>query len=292
MTNKLILGTVQFGLNYGINNTSGKPDKERVYAILDEAFKNGIRLLDSAEAYGDAHEVIGLYHALSQNKFDLITKYSSSRRDLPENLITRVKFDIQTLNCSSLYAYMFHSFSDFKNYFQIFKADIAQLKKEGLIQKMGVSVYTNNELEELLNFEEVELVQLPFNLLDNNYQRAALIRKAKIKGMEVHTRSAFLQGLFFKKQEELPLKLQKLISYLNVLNSIAGKNQIAITDLALNYALQQPNIDHVLIGVDTLEQLKNNLSSLGKFIPASVLAQVDELKVHEVELLNPSNWNE
>lgn len=160
MTNKLILGTVQFGLNYGINNTSGKPDEKRVHSILDEAFEKGIRLLDSAEAYGDAHELIGSYHALSQNKFDLITKYSSSRRDLPEDLIARVKFDIQTLNCTCLYAYMFHSFTDFKTYFETFKGGIEQLKKEGLIKKMGVSVYTNNELEELLNFDAVELVQL------------------------------------------------------------------------------------------------------------------------------------
>ena len=260
MTNKLILGTVQFGLNYGINNTSGKPDEKRVHSILDEAFEKGIRLLDSAEAYGDAHELIGSYHALSQNKFDLITKYSSSRRDLPEDIIERVKFDIQTLNCTSLYSYMFHSFTDFKNHFDVFKGSIAQLKKEGLIKKIGVSVYTNNELEELLNFDEVELVQLPFNLLDNNSKRAAFIKKAKQKGMEVHTRSAFLQGLFFKKQNELPVNLHKLGPYLSVLNTIAAENQMDITDLALNYALQQINIDHVLIGVDTIEQLKNNLS--------------------------------
>lgn len=291
MINKLILGTVQFGLNYGINNTSGKPDEKRVHSILDEAFEKGIRLLDSAEAYGDAHEIIGSYHASSENKFDLITKYSSSRRDLPEDLIARVKSDLQTLNCPSLYAYMFHSFTDFKNYFDAFKTSITQLKKEGLIKKMGVSVYTNNELRELLNFDEVELVQLPFNLLDNNYQRAELIKKAKQKGLEVHTRSAFLQGLFFKKHTELPAKLEKLGPYLGKINGIARDNQITIPDLAINYALQQTNIDKVLIGVDSLEQLEKNLSSLDKHLTENVLAQIDELKVKEVELLNPSNWN-
>ncbi len=291
MVNKLILGTVQFGLNYGINNSSGKPDRNSVYAILDHAFEKGIRLLDSAEAYGDAHEVIGSYHNSSPNRFQLITKYSSARKDLPQELDERVKKDLEVLKCDSLYAYMFHSFKDFDAYYSAFEPAIRSLKKAGIIKRLGVSVYTNAEFEQLLDKQEVDLVQLPFNLLDNSFQRTSLIDKAKHKGMEVHTRSAFLQGLFFKKEDQLPEKLKALAPYLKKINSISTANEVQIGDLALNYAVQQKNIDRVLIGVETLEQLNANIASLNKPLTVDVMHEMNELRVMETDLLNPSNWN-
>ena len=121
VTNKIVVGTVQFGLHYGVNNVSGRPSKEMAYSILDFAFENKIRLLDTAEAYGDSHEVIGNYHRQSENKFEVITKFSSKRTDLPSNLTERILQDMDILNVTSLYCYMFHSFNDFKSYYNVYK---------------------------------------------------------------------------------------------------------------------------------------------------------------------------
>lgn len=287
-TGKLILGTVQFGLDYGINNRTGKPAAGSVAAILDLAFQQGIRILDTAEAYGNAQEVIGDYHRASSHRFDIVTKFGAGRKDLSDNLIERVAQDLKTLEVGHLYAYMFHSFKDFETYYGHYRTDIEVLKKQGLIKKFGVSIYTNSEFESLLAYP-VDLVQLPFNILDNNAQRGALIAAAKEKGMEVHTRSAFLQGLFF--MESLPDKLKALKPYLDQITKASVTHQISLADIALNYAMQQEQIDRVLIGVDTVAQLNQNLESLNYRVPAELMAQLDELYVEENSLLNPSTWN-
>ena len=288
--NKIILGTVQFGLEYGINNRSGKPSKETVNTILDFAFENGIRLLDTAEAYGDAQEVIGAYHRQSNNKFNVITKFSSGRRDLPSSFIERISLDLHILNIPSLYCYMFHSFEDFRLHYGEHKNEIAELKASGVIKKLGVSVYENEEINELIDERDVDLIQLPFNLLDNNSQRLDSVKRAKNMGVEIHTRSAFLQGLFFRNIDDLPEKLKALKPHLCEIRRIAETNNLSLGDLSLNYVVQQKGIDNVLIGVDSREQLIQNLKSLENVILDQAIKEIDLIHVMLTNLLNPSNW--
>lgn len=290
-TSKIIIGTVQFGLPYGINNKVGKPNKEQVKEILDLAFLNGINMLDSAEAYGDAHEVIGNYHHTANHHFQIITKYSSKRNDLSESITKRIEEDLNAMQVKQLYGYMFHSFGDFKTHFNEYKSELIELKEKGKIKKIGVSVYTNQEIEQLLEHKEIDLIQLPFNLLDNLHLRSNAINKAKECGVEIHTRSAFLQGLFFMDQNKLPQKLTPLKKYLTEIHQLTHETGYSMSDVALNYVTSQKNIDRVLIGVETVEQLKNNISSLQKQIPKSLIDQINSINVKETELLNPAFWN-
>jgi len=289
MNSKLILGTVQFGLNYGVNNTVGKPSKENIKSILDSAYNSGIQLLDTAEAYGDSQNKIGEYHNNSTNKFNVITKFSSNVEEFSLNIIERVHNNLKILDVDKLYCYMFHSFDDFENYFDNYRKDLLLLKKHGIIDNIGVSVYTNNELESVLKFDEISLVQLPFNLLDNDNKRRSILKKAKIKGIEVHTRSVFLQGLFFKKTSELGDKIKPLEPYLRSLNDLCDKDY-KINDLALNYVCNKKNIDRVLIGVDNVVQLKANIASEKRNIQKEIFKKIEAIDVKEIELLNPSNW--
>ena len=291
MQNKIILGTVQFGLDYGINNSNGKPSQQTVNQLLDVAFDKHILFLDTAEAYGNSQEVIGEYHKQSSNKFNVITKFSSSRFDLSLSLRKRVKEDINTLKVDSLYCYMFHNYTDFKSYYSGFENDIIQLKKEGLINKIGVSVYTNDELEDLLNYDTIDVVQIPFNLLDNSTQRGSILKKAKLKGVEIHTRSVFLQGLFFKDLNALPEKVKPIKNSLQELKDIASSNNIKLSSLAFNYVYQQIFIDNVLIGVDTIEQLNENLQLSATPISSEIINRIDKIVVEDKSLLNPSNWH-
>ncbi len=287
IANKIILGTVQFGLDYGINNKDGKPSSLKISKILDYAKSQGIEYLDTAEAYGDSQTQIGKYHIDSDTKFKIITKYSSSITNLPESIIDRVRNDISVLNVDSLYGYMFHSFNDFIARIDLFKDDLLFLKKNGELNKLGVSVYTNEEMNRVLEYECVDLIQLPFNLLDNYSQRGSLLRKAKEKGIEIHTRSSFLQGLFFKSLESIPKKLSPLLSYMNELK----KMNIDMNKLALSYVNQQKYIDKVLIGVDNIEQLISNIASLEYKLSDANIEKINNLYVKERDLLNPTNWS-
>jgi len=289
MNSKLILGTVQFGLNYGINNIVGKPSKKNIKSILDSAYNNGIQLLDTAEAYGDSQNKIGEYHNNSTNKFNVITKFSSNAEGFSLNIIERVHNNLKILDVDKLYCYMFHSFDDFENHFENYRKELRLLKKNGIIDNIGVSVYTNNELESVLKFDEISLVQLPFNLLDNDNKRGDILKKAKVKGIEIHTRSVFLQGLFFKKISELGDKIKPLEPYLRSLNDLCDKDY-KINDLALNYVCNKKNIDRVLIGVDNVFQLKANIVSEKRNIQKEIFKKIEAIDVKEIELLNPSNW--
>lgn len=288
--NKLILGTVQFGLDYGINNTKGKPSDAIVKEILDLAYKNGIEYLDTAEVYGDSQKRIGLYHKESLNKFKIITKFSSSVIKLSDDIKTRVLQNLKILQVDNLYCYMFHSFKDFDVYFEKYKEDLISLKKQKILEKIGVSIYTNEELEKVLKFENIDLIQMPFNLFDNSSLRGDIMIRAKEKGIEIHTRSVFLQGLFFKGKENLKENLVGLKLPLEKIEELSEKNNVSISDLALNYACQNNNIDKVLIGVDNANQLSENMHSVNKLIDKNVFTEINNIEIHKKELLNPSNW--
>ena len=239
MKHKLILGTVQFGLDYGINNHIGKVSSATVKEILDVAARNNVSILDSAESYGDSHNKIGDYHRESSNSFQVITKFSSARSDLPSNIIDRVHKNLKTLNIKSLYCYMFHSYADYKKFYPIFKKDLEFLRKKKYIKKVGVSLYTNNELNDVLKNNDLDLVQIPFNLFENSNRKKDIILKAKSKDFEIHVRSIFLQGLFFKKTESIKGKLLPFKPSLEQLEFIKIKYGISTEILALQYVLQK-----------------------------------------------------
>jgi len=285
---KIILGTVQFGLDYGINNNTGKPNHYEVKSIFDYAYNNDINFLDTAEAYGNSHEIIGNYHENSSNKFEVITKYSSARFDLPKNISERINDHLKTLNISNLYCYMFHNYDDFKNYFDSFKLELLELKSKGIIKKIGVSLHNNHHINDVLKNKEIELIQLPYNLFDNKSKREKVFLKAKKNGVEIHTRSTFLQGLFFKDLATIGGKITVLKKYLLELKRLANKNEI--NSLALNYVCSNANIDGILLGVDNVSQLKKNLSCINDNKFDDVIENIDSIHVKEENLLNPANW--
>ena len=286
MRNKLILGTVQFGLDYGINNKLGKPSDDEVEKILLSAYKNNVMFLDTAEAYGDSQIRIGQFHLKHPEIiFNVITKYKENNKF--NNIKQNILADIQELSVKKLYAYLFHNLNDLrKQHAEI--DELIVLKEKGLINKIGVSLYTNDEIEEVLNkYDFVDLIQIPYNLFDNFQQREAVLVKMKNRGIEVHTRSAFLQGLFFKNK--MPDKLSLLQPYINVLHELSRKHSLSISELALNYCLNQPLIDKVLIGVDTENQLNENINSIKK-INCETIYKINEIDIKDKQLLNPALW--
>jgi len=285
---KLILGTVQLGIPYGINNHTGQPDWQTAHQILQTAWDGGIRLLDTAESYGNAQEVIGDYHASQQNRFEVITKLQPGKE--PDSVIPSLMNDMELLKVDYLFGFMFHHLDLLKRNNETLK-DLVRLKNEGKIQRIGVSVYSNDEIEILLNYPEINLIQMPFNMLDNWYQRGEYVRRAKDNKIEIHVRSVFLQGLFFMTANELPTKLKPLKSYLIQLQELCSEQQMSMEMAAMAYVLSRPEIDRVLLGVETPDQLSGNLNQINQLeLSDEFLESVNAIQVAETELLSPVNW--
>jgi aryl-alcohol dehydrogenase-like predicted oxidoreductase len=291
MINKLILGTVQLGLDYGINNQQGKPSQQQAFKILETAYNSGVSTLDTAEAYGDSQLVIGQFLKTHPEKqFKIITKLAATSTVKPSNLLLQIEKNCNILHVEKLHGYMFHNYQSFKEKQNLY--DKFLLAKENkLISKAGISLYTNSEVEDVINnFSGFDFIQIPFNLFDNATKRKEILDQAKSKNIEVHTRSVFLQGLFFKQPEELPLKLKTLKGNLEILDILKQKYNLNTLTLALQYVLQKYYIDNVLIGVETAEQLKLNIKSAEKHVKIPHI-EIDDINIITDELLNPSNWN-
>jgi aryl-alcohol dehydrogenase-like predicted oxidoreductase len=287
MSDKLILGTVQFGLKYGINNSLGKPEKKSVFDILSYAYENGIKYLDTAELYGNAHELIGEFHKLyPTKKFNIITKFPHNFED---RLDHKINSYLNQLDIDYLEAILFHSYDSYINH-KSQLTDLVKLKSKS-VKYIGVSVYTNEQMNEVIDDINIDIIQIPFNLFDNLNIRGELIIKAKSKNKIIHTRSAFLQGLFFMKKDNPNAIRVKLEKELDFIEDISIKSSIPIGSIALNYCLMQNFIDGVLIGVDSLDQLKENIDFAENKIPNQCFDEINQIRINNIELLNPSMWN-
>lgn len=281
---KLVLGTVQFGINYGINNSTGVPDDKQVTSILDYAFKNGINTIDTAIAYGNSEERLG---KLSENNFQIISKFSGiyNFRDLENELLK----SLSNLRRDKIYGFIFHNAYDLIENPKMWSY-LERLKSLKKIKKIGFSIYNEKELNEILNIGFIpDLVQLPYSILDRRFEKSLI--KLKQLGVEIHVRSVFLQGLYFKDLNNLPETLLPLRPYLRKLHEICNSFNISISSLALNFVKQNKNIDKIVIGSDSATQLKQNNSVMSYNLESNIIKLVQEINVKEIELLNPINWN-
>jgi aryl-alcohol dehydrogenase-like predicted oxidoreductase len=283
---KLVLGTAQFGQPYGINNLTGMPSREDALALLEFAHDQGIRLLDTALVYGTAHELIRQFHQQSGKAFRVYTKFhgkDSESLSQPDALN-------KSLATETLEGLFFHRFNEY------LKASsnhpVFQIRAAGLAQRIGVSIYNDDELEILVSDDRISLIQVPFNLLDHSPERIQLLQQAKENGKRIQCRSVFLQGLFFKNPNDLPAHLADLSGPLKELEQIARNSDRSMADIALNYCLTRPYLDEVLIGTETIEQLKLNLEAVNRSWNEDIATAVEAITVERQESLNPALWNQ
>lgn len=285
---KIILGTAQMGMAYGINNFLGKISLQESHEILIRAYKEGIRSLDTAQIYGDAHMIIGRFHAkYSQYKFKIVTKAPQIDFTSFDDDVHRYLSDLNVYKLDGLMFHSFENYSAFKNNGN----SLADLKNN-LVNHLGVSVYTNHQLKEVIEDEDIGLIQLPFNIFDNYSKRGELMKEAKKAGKIVHCRSCFLQGLFFMNPSNSNPVVTALKKELNQLQRISKKYDLTIAELALCYCLYQKEIDNVLIGVDNLLHLESNIQASNISLPEEVIYEINEIHVENENMLNPSLWNQ
>lgn len=283
---KIALGTVQFGLNYGINNQTGQVSSDEVLSILQYASQQGITVLDTAYAYGVSEKVLGELHQ-DTNAFQIISKFPNQPNLKPQ---TCFQESLDRLQKKSLYGYMFHHFQTFKDN-PLLWDDFVALKTQDKVQKIGFSVYYPHEITYLLDHKiNFDIIQCPYSIFDRRFEPIFPILKEK--NIEIHVRSVFLQGLVFKTSDQLTDFFQPIHQNLLQLHQIALNSQIAISDICLNFTFINPYIDNVVIGVDRLTNLVENIQSIKLFDHIKLIYPLlNDLQVTNEQMLLPFLWN-
>ena len=287
--NRLAIGTVQFGLNYGIANHGGQISRSEAKAMLQLAKENNIDMLDTAVAYGDSETCLG---EIGTQDFKVVTKLPA----VPENcddisywVKNEVRSSLLRLRLKEIYGILLHKPSQLlgSNGAKLFKS-LNELKSKGIVKKVGVSIYAPNELDELSLYYDFDLVQAPFNIIDQRLQRSGWLERLKNNDVEIHTRSAFLQGLLLMAKADIPLKFSKWDSLWDLWHKWLEENYVSAVHASLAFPLTFPQIDRVVIGADSVDQLKQIISASKCLLNI----KLPNLYADDECLINPSKWNQ
>lgn len=303
---RMVLGTAQFGLDYGIANANGRPAQSQVDAIVHSAISNGVHYIDTARAYGESEQVLGA--ALSggwHSRATVITKLAPLDDCPPDATPDVVKVYVDqsvykschALGVKSLDTLMLHRAQHLISWHGAVWRYLCELRQQNLVNRLGVSVQSPDEAMLALGYEAVELIQLPYNILD--YRWDAVIEKilqVRVhRPLEIHVRSTLLQGLLTTSNLDLweqacCSNATDIIRWLSVKADLHAAGDVI--DLSLRYVLSQDWIDGVVIGVDTREQLADNLVRMtGEAWGEFELRAISEDRPNvPAATLNPAEW--
>ena len=265
MMHKIVIGTANFGMDYGIGNNQKKLLDSDILDIISVAKKKGIETIDTAVSYGNSLKRLG---EIGINDFKIITKFPRipvDKKNQTNWFDDQVSRTLEQLGISSLEAILLHYPRDIlenKNFELIHF--LSNLKKDGVIKKIGVSIYEKNELEEILKIFKPEIIQCPINLFDNRLLEKNYLEEISNKGIEVHIRSIFLQGLLLFKKEEMPqdfLKFQNIWQeWYNWLKII----KLNPLEACIRYTNSIKGVDKIVVGINSAHQLKQIIKYMRK----------------------------
>ncbi len=291
MTAKLGLGTVQFGLDYGISNHSGQTPFEEVVKILTVAQNQNINFLDTAALYGNSEETLGKA-ILPEDSFSIVTKtprfeglvIGGAEVQLLQKVFHR---SLERLKHSSVYGLLMHDSDDlFKGNGSLLYHQLEDLKKEGLVKKIGVSVYTGEQIDRLIDNFPVDLIQLPINVFDQRLIQDGYLKKLKKLNIEIHARSIFLQGLLLMDPEKLSPYFTGIKQHLLDYHSFIHDQGYTAIESAVGFILGLQEIDTVIIGVNNSQQLSEICLRAKPLSPENFC----NFALTNEKILNPSNW--
>ncbi|MFH0804171.1 MAG: aldo/keto reductase [Candidatus Zambryskibacteria bacterium] len=264
LLNKLTLGTVQFGMDYGINNPNGKPSLEKSLEMLDFAWAKGIRIFDTAYNYGEAEEILGEFvktrnpgaemKIITKLKPNILSEEQGRTSDIIEN---NLKASLKRLNRDYVDGYLFHTPAYIYNK-EAVEAMIS-LKKKDLVKNIGVSIYEEKDAVYAAKIKEFDYIQVPYSIFDQRVDRVGFFEIARKNNIKVFARSAFLQGLFFMPEDKIPSHLEIAKPYFKKFDEIIGKYGLSRQQVAVLFTHKNEAINHLVFGVDNLEQLKEDI---------------------------------
>ncbi len=294
---KLCLGTVQFGMKYGVNNQIGRqPTWEESFEMLDYAINHGIDTIDTASAYGEAESLLGFYFKkyARQDEVKVISKLRPNVIAPGVQIARTVKDEcensLQKMGLERLDGYLLHT----PEY--IYNEDILdallRLKQEGYVENIGVSIYDLKEGYAAVESGVVDYIQLPYSILDQRGIKEGFITAAKKAGIKIFTRSAFLQGLFMMEHDLIPKHLQKAVPYLENMEDILKEFEADKISAILQFVKFEKEIDYLVFGVERKEQLEEDLRKANQSdVPVECIQRLKkEINNVEQAVIFPSLW--
>lgn len=284
MKNKIIIGTANFNLKYRLRNNN-RLNKTKINDILKYCHTNKINFFDTARNYDESESIIGEFiHKNNIKNFKIITKFklSNSRALQSAYLDSHKKLQIKP------WCILLH---DPKKYIDDnFRKELFNLKKENKINKIGVSVYTEKEILEILKIEKPDIIQLPINILDQKLVHNGLLKKIKNNNIEIHARSIFLRGLLYYKPSQIINVFPIIKKEILFLHKIAQSNNISIGDLSLIWVSKIKEIDKIILGVSSTTEIKSNLMTINKKIKDNYFEKINKINITNQNIINPSKW--
>lgn len=289
LVNKLSLGSVQWGSSYGVSNINGQTKANEVSKILNEARLKGIKLIDTATSYGAAESVLGNYDL---NFFSVVTKTPSFEKSTvtkldAEKLISKFKQSLKKLNINSCYGLLLHHKEEiFKNGNENLIFALNELKSKGLVKKIGLSIYDSTKINEVVEKLKPDIIQLPLNVFDQRAIQDGTLKYLKSNNIEIHARSIFLQGLLLMPYEKIPIFFKKWSHKFKEWERICLEKKMNFVEVALNFVINQKDVDYCIIGIESLKQLRQCILATEK----TIKIDVSKLACKDIELINPTNW--
>lgn len=289
-----ILGTAQLGLTYGVANSSGKPTYEHVLKMVKHAWSEGVVGFDTATAYGDAEQLLGqafLELGITDRVY-VVTKLSAQELNSKAAATEAIEASRKRLNIPRLWAVLGHNETDFRERKEHYETVFLYLKKAGLTELSGISVYSAKQANDCLNSKQVDIVQMPLNAFDQRALSENVIERALQQNKMLLFRSIYLQGLLLLTPEKLPPNLKFAQPFLEEWQSICQRFSLGHAQAAYLIANCSRHGFPLIIGLETDSQLQQNLKLASNYQPQKdfELAIVELSKKATGKLINPSMW--
>jgi len=271
-------------MDYGIANQNGRLKYNDIVSILDLAWENNIRTLDTARSYGESEKYIGKYLKKHKMKsWEIITKFNNKSNILPQ---LHKSIEMLSVYPISVLAHSVELFLD-----DVFQVEIQDYKEKNFIKYSGVSVYNEDEIHQILNSRfKPDIIQIPINILDTRLYHKGLLARLNEYGIEIHARSVFLQGLFYLPEDILNKRFPDVVPHINKLKSIASEFDFTLAEISLLWLVSLKEVDKVVIGLDNASHLNSHLETLERNIEDDIFEELLSFNYENENILNPSLW--
>ena len=292
---RLILGTVQLGLPYGIANATGQPDMETALSIVKTAMEGGVAEFDTAQGYGASESVLGqCFERLGcLDEVKVVSKLAMDMDAVSVQALRQsLRSSLNRLRIPRLEGLLLHKEEHLDEWDKGLGQALRTLIEDGLVNNVGISVYSPQAAIRALRAEGLNLVQIPSNLFDRRFERAKVFELAEELGKTLYIRSVFLQGLVFLSSKHTPEHLSFAAPVIKDLEALADRWGLTPHELSLGYARRAYPGTGILFGAETAGQVSDNIKAWETVLTEECVEDIRRTFSNvEEQVLNPVLWS-
>jgi aryl-alcohol dehydrogenase-like predicted oxidoreductase len=283
---KLVIGSAQLGMRYGLFNNKKISFKE-FKKIEKLVLKSKINFIDTATSYGESEKIIGNSKLKNLHIITKIKIPNKKNINIKNWLLKEISKSLSKLKIKKIYGVLIHNYKDLlgkhgKNYL----FSLQELKKKKIIKKIGISIYEPQEIKKIWNFWKPDIIQVPFNIIDNRILNSGWINILKKFKVKIYARSIFLQGLLVNQDNSFKINKDYKI-LLNKYMNWCYKNNISLIHGCLHFVKQFKKIDYLVVGFNNYIQLKEIIDVFKK----KQIVVPRKFSTNKINLIDPRKWN-